>query len=187
VAGSSFTDNLRQFANEIGLQSFSGAAAAPTITISPVHVDKIYSEPSETSNDSDAILTTNAISGITVAVVLIIILVVCFCFYCRVHKLKATESLPISLSTNTESNIPSRERNDDYDRNYPSNSDRDTFGAPLSPHEMNKTHMQLSPSAPSDGVEMTNFGTIVRASNVFVVGDKDALPVAIAIAYPTTI
>jgi len=92
VAGSSFTDNLRQFANEIGLQSFSGAAAAPNITISPVHVDKIYSGPSETSNDSDAILTTNAISGITVACVLIcaLFLFVYFFFY---HQRKGEQKV----------------------------------------------------------------------------------------------
>ena len=68
--------------------------------------------------------------------------------------------------------------------------DRDTFGNPLSQDEMNKSSVQRIPSAPvySSELEFQRYNHPQVSEGDVMIGDqKECLPIATAVAYPTTI
>jgi Ca2+/Na+ antiporter len=103
VTGSSFSDSLRKFAKDLGIKGLANCTAK-TISINPVHVDKKYSGPTETSSsDSDSgnvILTAGAISGITVACILLCAIFLFVYFYLYRQKSKEEQKEEDKLSNN---------------------------------------------------------------------------------------
>jgi len=156
----------------------------PTYQPSPIQKSPLFLSSSGSSNSSSSSSTTSLIVivvAVSAVIIACIIIVSTICFYrSRLQKLEVAN---LQSSRNNEHSVSISFSDTNRDR------DRDTFGNPLSQEEMNKLSVQRIPSAPvySSELEFHRYNHPQVSEGVMIGDQKECLPIATAVAYPTTI